>query len=150
MTVIAWDGKTIAADKQSNYGNTKRIATKLFRANDCIIGFAGNVAIGQEVVDWFTRDGMPKDFPPQARDKEDFVSLLIAYKTGCVSEITRSPFPDSLTGKVAIGSGRDFALAAMHLGKSAVEAVEVAALFDVNCGMGYDAYTLENQVWRKL
>lgn len=38
----------------------------------------------------------------------------------------------------ASGSGRDFAMAAMHLGLNAVEAVKVACLFDVNCGNGID------------
>ena len=42
----------------------------------------------------------------------------------------------------AIGSGRDFALAAMHLGKTAVEAVEVACHFDSGCGNGIDTLTL--------
>ena len=38
----------------------------------------------------------------------------------------------------AIGSGRDYAIAAMHLGRTAAEAVAVACLFDVSCGMGID------------
>lgn len=43
---------------------------------------------------------------------------------------------------VADGSGRDFALSAMHLGKSAREAVAFAARFDVYTGGGVDAFDL--------
>lgn len=35
----------------------------------------------------------------------------------------------------AVGSGRDFAIAAMHYGKSAREAVELACLYDVSTGL---------------
>jgi ATP-dependent protease HslVU (ClpYQ) peptidase subunit len=38
----------------------------------------------------------------------------------------------------AMGSGRDYARAAMHLGCSAAEAVAVACEFDENCGNGID------------
>ena len=41
----------------------------------------------------------------------------------------------------AWGSGRDFALTAMHLGKSAREAVEIACLFENGCGNGVDVLT---------
>lgn len=40
----------------------------------------------------------------------------------------------------ATGSGRDYALAAMHCGKSAKEAVEIAAFFDINTGKGIDVF----------
>ncbi|OBR52335.1 hypothetical protein A6456_10570 [Paraburkholderia tropica] len=42
----------------------------------------------------------------------------------------------------AIGSGRDFAMAAMWLGKTAVQAVHVASQFCSGCGMGIDALEL--------
>jgi ATP-dependent protease HslVU (ClpYQ) peptidase subunit len=40
--------------------------------------------------------------------------------------------------KTATGSGRDYALAAMHCGKTAREAVEIACLFETGCGNGVD------------
>ena len=46
----------------------------------------------------------------------------------------------------AIGSGRDFALAAMALGHSAIEAVTVAGRFDTASGNGFDALPLTANV----
>jgi ATP-dependent protease HslVU (ClpYQ) peptidase subunit len=43
----------------------------------------------------------------------------------------------------AIGSGRDFAIMAMHLGKTAAESVELASLFCNDCGNGVDTLELE-------
>lgn len=150
MTVIAWDGKVIAADKQENYSNMRRYTTKLIQVADAIVGFAGNTAIGNEVVDWFIRGAVPEKFPPQARDRDDYVNFITVLSTGVVMEYTRSPFPHCITDRMAIGSGRDFAVTAMYLGRGAREAVEIASVFDVNCGNGADAYILENQTWRKL
>lgn len=45
---------------------------------------------------------------------------------------TRAPRAD--------GSGRDYATAAMYLGKTAREAVAVAARFEANTGMGVDSF----------
>ena len=45
-------------------------------------------------------------------------------------------------GFVARGSGRDFALAAMAMGASAYEAVEIAARFDASTGDGIDEISL--------
>ena len=56
----------------------------------------------------------------------------------------RSPYPLKFHDEqFAIGSGRDFALAAMYLGKTAAQAVEVACVFDSGCGNGVDAMALE-------
>jgi len=43
----------------------------------------------------------------------------------------------------AMGGGRDYALAAMFLGKSALEAVQVACALDITCGKGIDVLELE-------
>jgi ATP-dependent protease HslVU (ClpYQ) peptidase subunit len=43
----------------------------------------------------------------------------------------------------ALGSGRDFALAAMYLGKNAREAVEIAMEFDLETGKGVDCLEVE-------
>ncbi|QTF91783.1 hypothetical protein [Halomonas sp. BM-2019] len=42
----------------------------------------------------------------------------------------------------AIGCGRDYVMAAMHLGKNAKQAVEMACALDAFCGSGIDTLTL--------
>jgi len=54
------------------------------------------------------------------------------------------PNPELVEDKVyAGGCGRDYALAAMHLGHDARKAVEVACALDVHCGLGIDALELK-------
>ncbi len=55
-----------------------------------------------------------------------------------------SPYPEWNQDRFdAIGSGRDYALAAMYLGHDARRAVEVASALDNGCGNGIDVLTLE-------
>ena len=83
-------------------------------------------------------------FPAMQRDKDETANFLVVYADGRVHEYGRSHIPDILEDEfVAIGSGRDFALAAMHLGQSAVEAVGLACRLDANCGLGVDEMTHE-------
>ena len=116
MTCIAWDGKTLAADKMScsvGYGYT---VTKIYRlANGGIVGFSGDGDGAMALLAWLNS---PRD--------------AAAYPLGQSIECQR----------YAMGHGRDFALAAMHLGKSAREAVEVACALDVFCGNGIDTLEL--------
>ena len=41
MTVIAWDGKTLAADRRACLGNLYRTIHKLHRLSDCLCASAG-------------------------------------------------------------------------------------------------------------
>lgn len=43
MTVIAWDGKTLAADRRACLGNLYRTIHKLHRLSDCLCASAGGV-----------------------------------------------------------------------------------------------------------
>jgi ATP-dependent protease HslVU (ClpYQ) peptidase subunit len=51
-----------------------------------------------------------------------------------------------LSPQTAIGTGRDYALAAMHCGSTAAEAVAIAALFDPGTGGGVDTVTLTLEI----
>jgi hypothetical protein len=61
---------------------------------------------------------------------------------------SKTAYPENIKTKFfARGCGRDYALAAMYLGKSAIEAVQVASALDVNCGMGVDSLCLESPIF---
>lgn len=148
MTVIAYDGRVIAADKRSNYGSLQRTTTKLHRVENSlgrlIVGTSGISAQGREMVEWIRRGAHPNDFPPTQRDSRESCSVLVVFDTGVKWSFERSPYPLILEDEqVAIGSGRDFALAAMHMGGDARKAVEVACHFDTSCGNGIDWMTFD-------
>ena len=65
MTVIAWDGVTLAADKQGNQADYGIRVTKIYRVDDDLIGFAGQNQ-------W-------KNFRPGERDYEYYMAKADVY-----------------------------------------------------------------------
>jgi 20S proteasome alpha/beta subunit len=144
MTCIAWDGKTLAADKRACNGTLYRTVTKIFRVGDSLMGYSGDPSFGEGMRAWIAGGEKPDDFPAFQRDKDDWVVTLVIRANGTIHKYERTPNPITFEDKhFAIGCGRDFALAAMHLGKTAREAVEVAIALDSGCGNGIDTLTLE-------
>lgn len=143
MTVIAWDGKTLAADKMAcsaGYGYT---VTKLHRMRDgAIVAFAGDGDGAMALLAWLNAAQNPAAYPEAQKDND--TSALVVRPDGSVWSYGKTPYPQRIEcARYAMGHGRDFALAAMHCGKSAREAVEVACELDVFCGNGIDTMELE-------
>ena len=144
MSVIAWDGKTLAADKRACLWTLIATTTKIFKACGALVAYSGDACFGEEMLAWFKDGSDPLKFPPLQRDKDDWSGLLVVWDSGEIWKYERSPYPLKFPKQLfAIGSGRDFALAAMYLGKTAEEAVEVACVFDSGCGNGVDILTHE-------
>ncbi|KMW48092.1 hypothetical protein DEE91_01050 [Ralstonia pickettii] len=141
MTVIVWDGKTLAADKRATSVGLARTVTKIQRHGEQLLAMTGDWDVAAEIREWFKAGAVPRDFPAKAR--EDLASLIVVCR-GSLAVYSTGPFPMPIESeKVAFGSGRDFAEAAMHLGCSAIEAVSVACHFQTDCGNGVDALTLD-------
>lgn len=139
MSVIAWDGHTLAADKRASMGSTIYTTTKIFRVKGCLVGHTGQLVFGQQMLAWFEAGENIPDFPPSQRDKDDWAALLVVRPSGKLQIYERVPYPSTYENKLfAIGSGADYALAAMHCGKTAAEAVGLASRLDSNCGNGLD------------
>lgn len=133
MTTIAWDGRTLAGDTQAtSSGMVRRLPAKVFRiekgAGHVLFGACGLDQDMHLVVQWIAGGMLPIDRPKL--DEDSFAGIYIDSTGACrlESKLIRLPMIDRFH---AIGSGRDFAMAAMHLGKSAREAVEVASEFDI-------------------
>lgn len=143
MTVIAWDGKTLAADKRACNGTLRSVTTKIRRVGKDLVGYTGDASEGEELLAWFRFGADPEKFPAHLRsDSQHWARLVVVTPKREVLVFERGPHPVVFEDRFfAAGSGRDFALAAMHLGKSATEAVEVASVFDTSCGDGMDALT---------
>lgn len=129
MTTIAWDGKTLAADSRYVNGNTAWRGGKLYRlANGGLFAGCSDAGAVNAVVEWL--NGVEKQKP--VIDKETGFAGLLIRADKSVWYLDRYLSPQAVSQSfIAIGSGRDFALAAMHLGRSAAAAVEVASVFDI-------------------
>lgn len=141
MTVIAWDGKSLAADKAATSVGYARTVTKIFEIPDGLVGFAGDGDRCLELLNWFKTGCDPTKYPKDLGDTGS--SAMVIRKDGTCWSYGKLPYPQICEDKFdAMGAGRDYALAAMYLGHDARKAVEVACALDVTCGNGIDVLTL--------
>ena len=93
---------------------------------------------------WLERGAKPDEFPTTQRDVDLYAGTLVIEPDGRLLKYERGPYPmNFLDTQTAIGSGGDFARAAMACGRTAAQAVEMAALFDSGTGNGIDTLALE-------
>lgn len=144
MTIIVWDGKTLAADKRATYGDIICTVKKIERIHGLLVAGAGDLQFIQPMFQW-VRDGRkPEEFPEHQKSKEEWQPILVIELDGTPSMYERSAYPIRYEHQfVVLGSGREFARAALHLGKTAEEAVQCAIELSHNCGNGIDTLELE-------
>jgi ATP-dependent protease HslVU (ClpYQ) peptidase subunit len=139
MTVIAWDGKALAADKRSTIAGMAATTTKIHRVFGELVGFSGSGSHAAELLEWVKGGRKPEAFPRRADADEAAGTLIIDKQRRILQFAWNSPNPEIIEDAFfARGAGRDYAMAAMHLGCDARKAVEVACVFDTSCGNGID------------
>lgn len=145
MTVIAWDGRTLAADKRGTVAGMAYPVTKIHRVRGELVGFSGSGTHASELLEWIKGARRPEDYPRRQCDDDAAGMLVIDAKRRILMYSPVTPYPEIIESPFyARGAGRDYAMAAMHLGCDARRAVEVACAFDVSCGNGVDTLTLED------
>lgn len=143
MTVIAWDGNTLAADKLMQNGGTKKTTTKIFKINGHLLGVCGNFSVGMELVDWWSNGAKPDAYPASNRCLDDGATLIVIGADKKVMVFESSPYPFGIDSDFcAFGCGDAPAMAAMECGADARRAVEVASKYDTGCGNGVDWLSL--------
>jgi hypothetical protein len=144
MSVVAWDGKTVAADKRACLFDAAMKTTKAWlMPGGIIVATTGERGFGLAMVDWWSAGALAATWPPfQATD--DWARLIVfepgqdpyTYERQPVRQVVEDPF-------MAWGSGRDFAMGAMAMGANARQAVAIASQFNVYCGNGIDEFSVE-------
>lgn len=143
MTVIAWDGKTLAADKQNTNGMTRTVVTKIHRVGDCLVAICGDASVGMEMLEWVRNGCNPENYPPHNRTPNEGSSVIVVKPDATVWKFENTPYPFKCEGRfLAFGCSDESALVAMDLGASAVKAVELASKYNNGCGMGIDSLEL--------
>jgi ATP-dependent protease HslVU (ClpYQ) peptidase subunit len=136
MTTIAFDGCTLAGDRQSTAGGTPTETRKVFEVlsptgERWLYGCAGNAAQCQE----FTRRVQAKMPMPTFTD----FAVLAVGPDGSIWQAEENLIWERKgTIQWAAGSGANYALGAMAAGATAEEAVRVAMGLDVSTGLGVD------------
>jgi len=143
MTVIAWDGITLAADKQATNAGLPRTVTKIHKVDGRLVAVSGDFSKGVALIEWVKRGAIIDEYP-SFQITDNWCSLLIIGKNGEILKYEQQPYPIVFEDKhYAMGSGRDYAMAAMYIGKTAKEAAEVACALDSDCGCGVDILRLD-------
>lgn len=139
MTVIAWDGKTLAADKLANSNGLIYRVTKIKKIRGHLVGASGDFSPIQAMFKWFEDGADVKEMPKCQDDKDRWTALLVINPKGKIFRYEQDGYPWEIEEKRhAVGCGRDFALAVMEMGGDAIKAVKIASKLDANCGLGVD------------
>lgn len=138
MTVVATDGRTMAADGYDVENDTivTTRAVKLIRTDEgSIVGVAGDAAICEIVFDWF-RAGEPPDALPEFKSPGDdkAFNALALRPDGTVQWMDDNFKCLPIDSPAAVGSGKDYARAAMLRGATPQCAVEFACEHIITCG----------------
>ena len=149
MTTIAFDGRSMAADRMCTIGNTPvrsphpKIRRLVYKNLPAVMGTSGAVEYGHALMDWLEAGAAAGKEPQLSDDGDHSCCVLLATKDSVFL------FANSCTGVPlgpvpwASGSGADYALGAMAMGARAKKAVEVAVTLDVNSGCGIDVLRLK-------
>lgn len=140
MSVIAWDGKTLAADRQGTNNGMRTTSTKIKKLScGAIVAWTGEAECGLELAQWWENGADPGKWPAY-QSTDDWTRLIVAHK-GRVVIFEKRPVPQVVEDPFdAWGSGRDFAIGALAMGADARAAVRVAIQFATGCGMGVDSF----------
>ena len=133
MTTVAYRDGIIAADSQITYDKSVRgkSAPKIVQLNkDLVFVGAGDTRAIAHATKFFTPLNWEEKLEEAPKFKQAF-EAIIWYK-GKIYTCIGSCYPELVCDDFyAIGSGYKFALAALHLGLSAEDAVKFASTLDI-------------------
>lgn len=137
----------MASDTMATWGDEPHFETmKLLRTKRFLLGVSGNLDNFYPMVHWINEqpeDRHPLDFfladeSPRTvyKNSGDTTILLVNAKQETFVVFASGMVARSAEHRTydAVGSGADHATTAMHLGKTAPEAVRTAAVFDLSTG----------------
>lgn len=130
MSVLVWDGTTLASDSHANNGNLAFPIEKLWLVSDGRIAGAVGPLRGVATLREWSQAGMNSPFPLSS----DGAQLLVVSKEKGVERYSGRSTPH-LHGlnKLAIGEGAPWAYGALYMGATAEQAVAAAIEGCVHC-----------------
>lgn len=140
MSTVAWDGKSLAADKQLT-GSYKQCGWKITMMPDGVVAAGvGDTWRVLALFQWYSNGADPEKWPFDYDDTPGSrQALILADKKMVVEfEVTCAPVSYPRGQKLAWGHGADFAMGAMAAGCGAKRAVEIASDLDTYTGKGVD------------
>lgn len=136
MTTIASDGVTVSADGRMTSGLTlvQDDTVKMVVRNGIIFAVSGLAAHVGPLVGWYLAGAVPADYPCPTDDQNSSGFVAIEGPSRVRRFSYGSKFSTDEKFPFVLGSGGDYAMAAMVCGKTPQEAIEIAAMFDLGTG----------------
>lgn len=143
MTIIVWDGTTLAADRQCTRNDIARSATKVRRVGDTIAAATGDQLAAMAMLHWWETGAQPEAWPDTQAIEDKWSTMLVVRPSGWMTYERLNLAIDGEDPYFAMGWGQDLAYGAMMAGADAIRAVQIACAFNVGCGMGIDWLRLD-------
>lgn len=139
MTTVAFDGLSLSVDTQITDTFSSTGHSKVHRFS--------NGSIGAFCGDWAACQKAMRFLEGTEEEPEGVWACIVIYASGVVRVIDNEGCTLDVTGKqYALGSGGPYALGAMLAGKTAAEAVAIAAVLDPNTGLPIETITVSEVV----
>lgn len=142
MSVIAWDGTRVAADRGALSGDVRSTCPKIELIDGRVFGGTGGAEAYLLVRNWYLDGADPAKWP-EIQKTDDWSRLLI-FEKGGVTEYERWPVAQKVEDPYfAWGSGREVALGVLYVGGSVEQAVEAACYHLSGCSRGFSVFVPE-------
>jgi hypothetical protein len=139
MTVIAWDGRMVAADSLITVGDTRvgyadKVVLKRFRDGSALYAATGPDGWLDAWIAWDVAGQIPGDRPSTSLPSHR-TGVIIRWMDGeCHSLTPEHPYWGKCDWPDAWGAGGDFAIGAMEAGADALGAATIAVKRSTGCG----------------
>lgn len=135
MTVIAYDGRFLAADSLKCFGSCKdaKPYQKIMVRNGVAFACTGSAALFEPMIKWYLDGKDPEKLPPCGDQYKDTKLIVFDGETASFY-MPGLPYPDEVSAPDAWGAGADVAIGAMEAGLDAAKAVEIAIKREAFCG----------------
>lgn len=147
MTIIAFDGRYVAADTLGIAGGYKipREYQKLRHVGSYLFGKTGYIANFGALIDWYIIDNAnPAKYPKLDDDDGNF----IVWSPGQFFVFTQQvPYATDMGAPDAFGSGANYAIGAMKAGATVGRAAEIACECSASCGPPIVIFDLKKKCW---
>ena len=137
MSVVAWDGRTLAADRALSCGDTVTEGKKILRLDDgTVLAWVGVQQHGLVLAQWYQNGAKPEEWP-EFQGEDSFTQLIVGLPGKGVVFFESTPVPQEVHSRYAAwGSGSDLALGALFTGAASITAVRAAIRHSSSCGFG--------------
>jgi len=145
MSVVVIRDGIIAADTGGSMGELEIESGKLVREGDTAIGFVGAHTDGMRFIEWYFAGQDMKNLPDFHKEKSAEFSAFVLSPNGWEYWTDRF-YRDLDTQRnsfMAIGIGYEVAMGAMHMGATAIQAVEAACVWISGCKLPVESESID-------